>query len=158
MRNLDIFRGYMELMYSDKCPPIREKDITIDNFIIGRFNSSGFTVHYLYNGSSLSISSKWLDMFKQLYFSNHSEIFYNASKDTTTKDLDKYLDTFIYLNTNLQTWLGQSVSKVSGPEFLDCLSSICEMKTGRFRKFMREEYEIDLEPFKYCSLSKSFDI
>ena len=105
-----------------------------------------------------SISSGWLGMFKQLVFFNHAEIFYNASNDTTTKDLDKYLDTFIYLNTNLQTWLGQSISKVSGPEFLDCLSSICEMKTGRFRKFMREEYEINLEPFKYCSLSKNFDI
>lgn len=158
MRNLEIFRGYMELMYSDKCPPIREKDITIDNFIIGRFNSFGFTVHYLYNGSSLFIQSGWLNMFKQLYFSSKSEIFYNASSDITTKDLDKYLDTFIYLNTNLQTWLGQSISKVSGPEFLDCLSSICEMKTERFRKFMRDEYEIDLEPFKYSSLSNDFDI
>lgn len=151
MKNIDIFRDYMELNYKKGKKPVRLHDSKISDLVISRTSGRGCTIHYLYSGASLLIPWEWIDLFGGLYVHSGDRILRGGCENN-------YYDVIILLLTKLQIWIGQTLSTIDGDKFLDTVADISMLGTTKFRKYLIDNYNTEFTPFKFVSLEKVIDI
>lgn len=138
---LNIFDSYMCLGYTKGIEPKGIKDITIGGLIILRITGLSWTIHYLRDGSRLEIPWAWIDLFEGLGVHSGEQILYQEPKGK--------LEEFIYLMTSLVC---------PNAKVLEVLEKVCVIGTREFRDYVKENYDIHLDPFTYKSLTKTFEI
>lgn len=122
------------------------KDLVLGDYEILRTEYLGSTVCYISSGSSLFIPFLYIDIFSQF------------QEDRLTDTREDYFEDFLYQASCLGYYYVNRFSKVDGENFLDHLCNMCILGTEEFRKFMKDRYRMDLEPFEYRSLEREFQI
>jgi hypothetical protein len=151
MRNIEIFENFMNLGYSKSNRLNRLRDSVISELIILRSTFTGDTIYYLQTGCSLFIPGDWMELFKSLYVHSGDQILYKKEP----RDSD-YYDNIIYLNIKLINIL--TGSKIDGNKFLDTLGDVSNLGTEKFRKMLKNKYDLYIEPFEYRSIEKTLEI
>lgn len=151
MKNIEIFENFMNLGYSKSNRLNRLRDSVISELIILRSTFTGDTIHYLQTGCSLFIPGDWMELFKSLYVHSGDQILYK--KEPCDND---YYDNIIYLNIKLINLL--TGSKIDGNRFLDTLGDVSNLGTEKFRKMLKNKYDLYIEPFEYRSIAKTLEI
>ena len=118
----DLFCEYVNLSYCPGTRFNRLKDIKISEYIIARLFSNGCRIIYLFNGSSIFIPWKWLDLFSSLNTHSGDKISY-IERTVNLEDLNK-IERIILLFSKLSYLLDRSLSKIDGEDFLEVLSEI----------------------------------
>lgn len=152
----DLFCEYVNLSYCPGTRFNRLKDIKISEYIIARLFSNGCRIIYLFNGSSIFIPWKWLDLFSSLNTHSGDKISY-IERTVNLEDLNK-IERIILLFSKLSYLLDRSLSKIDGEDFLEVLSEIGTTGTCVFRDWCNNEFKIELDPLEYISLDKNFEI
>lgn len=128
-------------------------DHKVLDYVILRITPTEDVIYYLYNGSSIHIPEKWIDLFSS--FNTHSGF---RVLDCYDSDVDGSLSHFGYLMTRLICHLDKSLSKIEGEELLNVLGEISVIGTKEFREWCLEEFGLELDPFEYRSLDENLDI
>lgn len=152
-----LFRDFLSLGYVEGNNPWKDKvlDIPLGNLIVLRQSRKGLTVHYLYNGSTLFIPFRWHDLFQSFYIYSGDQILFLNEEKAFRPDLLPYKERMIWLNVELQSTIAK---RGPGTRFLDILGDICSLRTESFRKMLKLNYNLDIEPFEFTSLRKEIRI
>lgn len=129
-------------------------DHKVLDYVILRITPTKDVIYYLYNGSSIHIPEKWIDLFSSLILIQGLES-WSVCYDS---DVDGSLSHFGYLMTRLICHLDKSLSKIEGEELLNVLGEISVIGTKEFREWCLEEFGLELDPFEYRSLDENLDI
>lgn len=151
MRNIEIFEDFINLGYNKSTRLNRLRDRVVSELIILRSTFAGDTVYYLQTGCSLFIPGDWMELFKSLYVHSGDRILYKKEPED-----NNYYDSIIYLNIKLINIL--TGSKIDGDKFLDTLGDISNLGTNKFRKMLKNKYDLYIEPFEYRSTTKTLEI
>ena len=152
----DIFYEYINLSY---CPGTRFnklKDLKISEYIIARLFSNGCRIIYLFNGSSIFIPWRWLDLFSSFNTHSGDKISYIENL-VNLEDLSN-IEQVILLFSKLSYFLDRNLSRINGEDFLEVLGEIGTTGTRVFRDWCNNEFKIELDPLEYISLDKNFEI
>ena len=151
-----IFREFYELSYKDSSQKFNQsfKDSVLSDYVILRQQDSGDYIHYLYNGNSIFIPIKWVEIFSFLNVYDGNKIFteYNVlmSDDKVSK--------ICYLMTYLVYCIDSLGSKSNGKEILDTIHAIKLIGTGEFRDWAEENFKLTLFPLECRSLDEIIKI
>ncbi len=152
----EVFREFYELSYtvssSKKVSPGFSDHIVTD-YIILRVTPTGNIIHYLFNGTSIFIPEKWIDLFSS--FNTHSG---HRILECFDEDVDGSLSRFGYLMVNLISCLDGRLSKINGEKLLTVLGDISVIGTKRFREWCLLEFGLSLDPIEYRSLDENLEI
>jgi hypothetical protein len=143
MNLIQLLQEFIQLGYQEtKNGPEKDIDRQIGELTVGRMNSSGYLVYYLYSGTSLLIPWKWIDLF-QKFSENHGNRVLHEKQKNIQDDPSK----IIYLMTRFcQNFIEKA-------DALNTLGDICEIGTKELRKIFPE-----LPPFEYSDVNRQIEI
>ena len=159
----EIFKDFIVLSYSnsgnssENFPNISLNDIKISDYIIYRETNLGGYFLYLYNGTSIYIPIKFLELFSR--FVNYTK--FESLRNFYRNELDELdsVDLLIYLMSDLIYNLNSlSVSGAHKDIVLDILEKISLKTTKDFRNWIYSSFKIYLMPIELKSLTLNLDI
>ena len=147
----DIFKDFIAIGYTPKKRSHFLHDtLSCPYYILIRQTELNCKIIYLYSGTSITISSNWIDIFTQFYNHSGSKVEFEQHE----YDLDS-VDKFIYYFTKFQVFLSKDLSEISVEDFLETILKFSEIGTEKFISWEKEEdLGLDLEQFEFSSLDK----
>lgn len=145
----DLFSEFLTLRWEkeNKNINIHTRDLVLADYIIARLNNSGCTIHYLTNGNRVIIPKPWLDIFSALSV-------YTGARIIHIKDTGDEIDNLIYYMLLVIVYLDLG----RGEDLLKVLGKICEVKTTKFREWLKDSHNIELEPLQFISVDNTISI
>lgn len=128
-------------------------DHKVLDYVILRVMPTENVIYYLYNGSSIHIPEKWIDLFSS--FNTHSGFRVFECYDS---DVDGIISRLGFLMTDLVCHLDRSLSVIEGEKLLEILGEISVIGTKEFREWCLEEFGLELDPLEYRSLDENLNI
>lgn len=142
MEQQQSLKEYLYLEFTDKPrTKLQRYDKILKPLILLRESCLGDTIHYLYNGSSLFIPWKWINIFSGFSVYSGDKVIYGE-------------EGFIKNNVLFQTYLCRG----DGEKALTVLSEICDTGTSEFREWIKTDIGIELDPFIFRSIDKELEI
>lgn len=151
MTHKELFTEFIKFRWvdnrSEQSTEIPGKDVALGDFTIARINSRGCIIHYLANGNKVEIPKTWMDLFTSFNIYAGAQVIHEG---LTGDNIDKMIYYMLLLVVVLDL--------KRGDEFLKILGSISEIKTLGFRNWVKENFNINLEPIQFTSIKKDLDI
>lgn len=146
-----VFQEFIKLSYSSTSYK-SFRDIKIDNYIICRQDSTGYSIIYLYNGAQFKFPWLWGDIFYSFntYLGDRVNYLRREESDPIEKTIKLVTTLFIKLTNKLHGTRGQ--------EILDILGELSLMSTKEFRTWCETELSLTLDPLVFISLKKEIEI
>lgn len=153
MKNLDILGRFLGVGYVEVHRSTRLIDYRLKDLVLLRKTSQGNTVYYLGNGNSVFMPWKWDDLFSSFYIHSGHQVLHN-----TEPEVSDYFEKFISTITKLHSVTLSCRTDDGGQDYLDLLGELCNLGTTGMIDYLKESYNISLNPFEYRSIAKNIYI
>lgn len=143
MNLIQLLQEFIQLGYQEtKIGPKKDVDKQLGELTVGRLNSMGYLIYYLYSGTSLLIPWKWIDLFQKFSLNHGSRVLYEKYENISDNP-----SKIIYLMTKFcQNYIEKA-------DALTTLGDICEIGTKEIREIFPE-----LPPIEYSDVNRQIEI